>query len=839
MPSTYVPPKGPLNAPYAIVGEQPGRNEVLHRELGPFSGPAGRNLQDCLHAAGILWQDCYRTNVIKDLDAPLSSYIEVRSGKNAKAIVTKRGEEYIRVLRDELGNTNCNIIVACGNVALWALCSRIGITNWRGSILESTLLPGRKVIPTIHPATWTREKLHANPDAYLNKYLVILDLKRAKHESAYPEIRREPHKLLTNPTYYEVLHFIECCIQAAEVGATIDYDIELQAYNQELSCIGLAYSPEAVMCIPFIGPSGDTFNPNQELAIMQALDKLFSNNSYKKRGQNVIFDSHYLLKKYGIRTHNLEDTMIAQGILYPELRKGLDTITSIWTDIPYYKRDGKLWLEGGSDWQRGWEYNCLDVISCAVAHPKQICELKLQGNLATYERQRKLIPPLTYMMEHGIKIDIDGMHVAAKQCTKEIEQLAEQVSQIIKRTCIPDSSYATKNAAVLNLSSPDQLAIYFYNYKGIKPYINKDTGRITVDITALTRIANQGHHEASLILRIRQLAKRKSTFLDTSQVDPDGRMRCQYNPVGTKFGRVSSSENIFGTGTNHQNQPHDVLTHFIADDGYVVYSLDMSQIESRIVAYVGNIAAMIEAFEKGIDLHRLTAAMTLSILGQPRTISTVSSEERQEYGKRPNHAFNYGYGYRSYALRYEVPESDAKRIHTAYHAIYPALRNSYWTYIQQELKETRALTTLMNRKILFLGLWSDKLLHDAYSAIPQSTCGDHVNERGIEFIYYNESPIFQPIELLLPIHDSIDLQIPLSVPLEQHAEVLIAIKASLETPLEWRGRKFVVPVDLVIGKCLNKDLGVEVKGKNFSTEPKKLTALLASAIERLGLHATV
>ena len=83
--------------------------------------------------------------------------------------------------------------------------------------------------------------------------------------------------------------------------------------------------------------------------------------------------------------------MVAQGILWPELRKSLEFITSVWTDIPYYKHDGKQFLEGMTDWQKGWQYNCLDVLSCAEARPKQIAALAEQGNIATYERQRLLI----------------------------------------------------------------------------------------------------------------------------------------------------------------------------------------------------------------------------------------------------------------------------------------------------------------------------------------------------------------------------------------------------------------------------------------------------------------
>jgi len=833
MASTYVPPAGPPNATIAIVGEQPGRNEVRHRHLGPFSGPAGRNLQECLQVAGITWNSVYRTNVIKDLDAPLSSYVEIRSGKYAKAVATARGEHYIKELASEMVGVTANVIVACGNVALWALCSRIGITSWRGSVLNSTLLPGRKVVPTFHPATWTQEKLYENPAAYLNKYLVVIDLKRAHDEAKFPEVRNTSRQLSIAPTFYEACAFIDNCMQHATSGGIIDYDIETTK-TQELSCIGLAWSPNHAMCIPFVGPSGDYFSPDQELQLMLMLEHLFNNADWRKRGQNVIFDSHFLLKKYGIRTHNLEDTMIAQGILWPEMPKALEFITSVWTDIPYYKADGKVFLSGQGNWQRGWQYNCLDVLSTATAYPKQMAELIKQGNLATYERQRRLIPPLTYMMEHGIRVDKSGMATAAKAAEEEALKLCESISDIIGRPCVANANYARTNNE-LNLSSPQQLQEYFYNQLNIKSYRNKDSNKPTINETALIRIANKGYQEAKLILRVRKLLKQSSTFLDISQLDSDNRIRCQYNPVGTKFGRISSSANIFGTGTNLQNVPHNVLTYFLADPNYLLYSLDMSQIENRIVAYVGNIGPMIEAFESNIDVHRLTAAMTLNLLGHTRSIETVTSDERQEYGKRPNHAFNYGYGYRAYSLKHEIPERDAKRIHQAYHAIYPQLHSNYWNYVQQELKVNRSLTTIMNRVIPFFGLWSDSLLREAYSAIPQSTCGDHVNERGIEFVYYNTDPLFKPVELLTQIHDSIEIQMPLSVPLTQHAHVLIAIKRSLETPLSWHGRDFVVPIDLTIGKCMNKALGVEVKNKDFTEDITKLVGILEDAKTKLEL----
>ena len=172
---TFVPPTGPLNCKIAAVGEQPGRQEVYKRK--PFIGPAGKILDSNLQDARISRAEIYLTNVIKDLDIPLNKYIIPPTRTGNPPTVTPLGENYIAILKDELSTCTANVILAIGNIALFALTDRWGITSWRGIPIESTLLPGRKVIPIIHPATYTEEKLYINPSAYLNKHLIIMDLR--------------------------------------------------------------------------------------------------------------------------------------------------------------------------------------------------------------------------------------------------------------------------------------------------------------------------------------------------------------------------------------------------------------------------------------------------------------------------------------------------------------------------------------------------------------------------------------------------------------------------------------------------------------------------------------
>jgi DNA polymerase-1 len=634
-----------------------------------------------------------------------------------------------------------------------------------------------------------------------------MDLARAKDESGFSHFRTTPRQKLIKPSFSEALEFLSRCKAHCWNGGILDYDIEL--YNMELSCIGFALNEYESMCIPFVDSNGDYFTADQELSIMMRVNSIMGDKNFLKRGQNVIFDSHFLLRKYGIRTYSLHDTMVAQRILYPEFRIGLDFITSMWIpDIPYYKQDGKIWLNKAGEWETGWAYNCTDTLATAIAHPKQMAELEEQGNSRTYERQRLLIEPLTYMMERGIKVDLIGMEQESNESQEKLDKLQIELNTLAGKE--------------LNPNSPKQLKHYFYTELKHKPYLKDRVPTTNED--AMKRLARKGVKEANVILEMRKIRKRKGTYLVTDKVDSDGRLRCYYNPVGTRYSRISSSKSIFGTGTNLQNWPHDILRYLIADPGYVFYSLDLSQFENRVVAYVGKIANMIETFEKKLDMHRKTASLIFDKLYEE-----INDDERQD-GKQSNHAFNYGYGPDSFSLKHEMPIDRARWIHQRYHEVYPELSSGYWRYVKDNLQSNRTLTNLFGRKTVFWGQWNDRLMNEAYSCIPQGTCGDLINERGLEYIYYNDH-IFHDIELLTQVHDSIGFQIPMRVPMIDVAYMLRMIIDSLSEQLEFEGTKFDVPVDLTIGFNLNKGDGYELKSANIPEDVDTFADILSEVID--------
>lgn len=803
---TTVPPSGRLDSPYVLVGEQPGRVEVRERRV--FVGPAGNELNSDLNAADIGRPLCYLTNTIKDLDHHKDAYIQLYKNKRLlkDPIVSPVGQSYLDFLQWELSQTDAKYIGAIGAIALFALTGLTGITKWRGSILDSNLIAGRKIIPMLHPATVIAPKFQ-----YLNKRLIIFDLKRLRNYQSGIIVPTD-REITVKPTFIQVMDFLNYCQQKGWEDNRISYDIEvyMNRVHKQVSCIAFAVNRHA-MCIPFADSTGDYFLLKQEIEIWKKIAEILEDSRIRICGQNLVFDGHFLLRTMGIKVTNLDDTMIAQNTIMPDYPKGLDFITSLWTDHPYYKADGKEFFKGSGKYEKFWRYNATDALICDEALPKQLEEVKRLSNTKIYEQQTKMVEPLVYMMEKGLKVDVQKMEATNRDYEQKIIDFQYQLDTIVGRP--------------LNASSFKQLENYFRYEKKMKPF--KKAGKITYDDDAMKRMIRKDIAEAKLIQQIRRYTKLRSTYLDLGKIDDDGRIRCSYNPVGTRYSRLSSSKNIWGTGGNQQNFPHHIQEFLGPDDGYVFYAFDLGQAENRIVAYVGEIINMIECFETGEDVHSKTARMIMRVYYQTKDLKDHSvhdlsplgdeTKDWRFWGKKSNHGFNYDLGYKNFSLVNELKETDGKLVYLAYHRLYPGIQQAYQAYVRHQLRNGRTLTNLMKRTTLFLGAITgskaDATFKEAYSCIPQGTVGDIINRRGINYIYYNQD-LFAPIELLRQVHDEIGFQIPLSVSWSEHARMLTLIKENLEQPLTTHnGRSFVIPADLVIGRTMNKD-----KGKNISFE---------------------
>ena len=142
--------EGPKSARIMLVGEMAGDRE--DREGRPFVGPAGRELDRALDAAGIDRREVYVTNVVKHFK------FEER-GKRRIHQTPRKGEvdACMPWLDTEIKLIRPRGLVALGATAAKALLgSSFRLTQHRGELLESDLAP--VVAATIHPSAIVRQR---------------------------------------------------------------------------------------------------------------------------------------------------------------------------------------------------------------------------------------------------------------------------------------------------------------------------------------------------------------------------------------------------------------------------------------------------------------------------------------------------------------------------------------------------------------------------------------------------------------------------------------------------------------------------------------------------------
>ncbi len=154
-----VRPAGPSTARIMVVGDMPSAHDLTTGR--PFSGSAGHELEKMLTEAGISISECFLTNICAT-PAPeneLEHFTHSRKHEDRAGWVARDGRwlspevlSGLERLESQISLVRPRVIIALGNLALWALCRQWGVGSWRGSTLEFRGDPSITVVPTHHPS---------------------------------------------------------------------------------------------------------------------------------------------------------------------------------------------------------------------------------------------------------------------------------------------------------------------------------------------------------------------------------------------------------------------------------------------------------------------------------------------------------------------------------------------------------------------------------------------------------------------------------------------------------------------------------------------------------------
>jgi DNA polymerase-1 len=267
-----------------------------------------------------------------------------------------------------------------------------------------------------------------------------------------------------------------------------------------------------------------------------------------------------------------------------------------------------------------------------------------------------LMPVLADMERAGVAIDRDFFRRMSERLQEELDLVEADIYRVAGRE--------------LNINSPLQLREVLFDQLGLPVKKRTKTGPST-DAEVLEELAAEGHQLPRLIIEFRELAKLKSTYVDAlpALVNPETqRIHTSFNQTVTSTGRLSSSD------PNLQNIPirtslgAEIRKGFVPAEAMVLLGADYSQIELRILAHLSADPAFVEAFQKGRDIHRETAALIFAVDAE-----AVSAGMRAQ-AKTVNFATIYGQGPMALARQLGVSVADARRFIEGYFARFPAIR---------------------------------------------------------------------------------------------------------------------------------------------------------------------
>ena len=309
--------------------------------------------------------------------------------------------------------------------------------------------------------------------------------------------------------------------------------------------------------------------------------------------------------------------------------------------------------------------------------------LREEGALALYEQvERRMVAVLRDMELAGIKVDGAELARIGEDFAARLVVLEKQAHDLVGRP--------------FNVGSPKQLGeILFEEMKLPGGRRSKLSGAWSTDAAVLEELAAQGVELARVVLDWRQLAKLKSTYVEglAAAIDPrDGRVHTDFSMAVTSTGRLSSTEPNLQNIPIRTEEGARIRRAFVAEPGHVLLAADYSQIELRLLAHLAEVPALIQAFERGEDIHARTAADIFGLAPDQ-----VDREARRR-AKTINFGIIYGMSAFGLAARLGIPPAEARGIIEAYFARYPGIRDAM-ERLKEEARTHGHVRTSFGRKL--------------------------------------------------------------------------------------------------------------------------------------------
>jgi DNA polymerase-1 len=472
-----------------------------------------------------------------------------------------------------------------------------------------------------------------------------------------------------------------------------------------------------------------------------------------------------LLGRLGITLEGVrDDTFLAAYLLDPNRSKyELSDLAREAVGIEALSNPGNGWSD--AHWQTAVAADLTGRTAKVLR--QRILEKKLE---TIYSEMELPLAPLLFRMERvGLKVDRATLADLSNYLGLELKKLTVKIYELAGKE--------------FNIGSPKQVGEVL---SGLEMTSGRktSTGRISTSKAVLEELA-QTYELPRLIIEYRELDKLKSVYTDAlpHQIAADGRIHCLLNQTVAATGRLSSSD------PNLQNIPirselgRRIRRAFVAEKGNKIISADYSQLELRLLAHITQDAVMLEAFQKGEDIHSRTARLVFGAK------TDEELKEARRFAKIVNFAIAYAIEPWGLSQRVGITRQEARKVIDDYYNTYKGVRR-YMEEVPVRAREHGYVRSIYGRIRPLPGI-TDRNANirkaaerEAINMPIQGTASDIVK---IAMLKVDEEFKREGVDaqLLMQVHDELLVETPANVA-ERVAEILkheMESAVSLDVPL--------------------------------------------------------
>lgn len=765
-----------------------GAESDVSTELA-ISGDPEIKLRKLAYSQGLDFEKFWLTCLIKEK-------ITNKSGKNSlKKNRELLSTEYKEILNNEIQQIGSTVLVPLGEMAFNHCTGLQGIRKFRGSILPHNSIPGRRVIPILgpHPYLYEEPKL---------EFISRLDFSKVKRNENLDGPIPEIGQCWVAQTPGQVKSFFRRQLEKTPVFVVFD----IETFANIPTCISFCFDGLESCCVPILDYH---INEDDRILMLLAVAELLRSD-IPKVNQNVKFDWRKL-EKWGLTVKNVVgDTMIAANCLYCEFPKNLGFLTSIYTDMPYFKDEGKDYDPSSYDRQKLYIYNAKDSLATHQIYSSQLSELQETGTFSVYNLQMGILPIYKRMEDSGIRVDEQQRSNLIGKYTSLFETYKYKLQLLVGREINPLSSTVMQRLVYEEL-----------NYKPIRGTKHTSTGKPAADeesLELLLWMGNSPSYNCRDILRTiidcRKL--HKVIELLVLPLYPDGRFRCEFNLAGTVNGRSSAGETTdymlylqdngvvkmgnlghsfqtigkHGFAVDGETYGKDIRSMFVPSIGYSFIECDLSQAEARVDAVLASDFDILSTFDSNIGIHRLTGSWVYDC--PPNEIekdTLVNGEDRYYVSKTVRHAGERNMKEDRLMMMIHQPVTDCAKILKKFHDNQPNIREVFHRGIREHIMKERVLVAPNGRRRDFFGRIDEHTINEAISFLPQAIVTDYLKQSLVKT--FLECPYARP---LVEAHDGFLAE----VPIRKEEEYATVFKKNVEVRIDFRKCSLSRDFDLVI-----------------------------------------